>query len=408
MGLLGNVVPDFLPEPSEENTWTAGHIALRLPFFSSAETCDGAHARFTQNPNLTAAAVVDPDGHVVGIVNRLKFFAHYAQRYVPELYGRRSVLALSNRAPLRVDAKMPVGDLAAMITFDHPEALRECFVVTENGTYYGIGTGEALMRSKVSLLTMREKQLHQALAAAQEACLAKSTFLALMSHELRTPLNAIIGFSEILSHELFGPVGVPRYKEYATDIHSAGRHLLSLINDILDLSKAEAQRLDLSPEPVSLPDFCSHCLLFVSERAREHTIALKCVVPPDLPQLNADPLRLKQIVLNLLSNAVKFTPSGGSVTLEATVRPDGGICLCVRDTGIGMAAKDIPLALEPFRQVDSPMSRREEGTGLGLSLVKTLTELHGGNLEIDSAINAGTTVRVIFPAERSLRKVSAA
>lgn len=402
MSSIGDAVPDYLPLPAADDEWRAGHLALAMPAFPVSMNCAEAYERFRLAPDLAAVAVVDDGQHVVGLVNRLKFLAHYAQRYVPELYGRRSILQLSNRDPFLVDEDTPITELATMITFDHPEALRECFVVTRGGRYLGIGTSEALVRAKVSLLMVREKQLHKALVAAQDAYRSKSAFLALMSHELRTPLNAIIGFSEVLSCELFGPLGSTRYTGYAKDIHDAGKHLLNLINDILDLSKAEAGRLELGCEIFALPDFLDDCLRFVSGRAQSSHLSLDYTVPAGFPQIDADRLRLKQILLNLLSNAVKFTLPGGSIRVDVRLAADGGIIIAVADTGIGMAPEAIPQALEPFRQIASPLSRKVEGTGLGLSLVKTLTELHGGRLVIQSALDVGTTVELHFPPSRTV------
>lgn len=408
MSSIGDAVPDYLPEVTVDDEWRAGHLALAMPAFPDSMTCAEAYERFRLTPEQPAAAVVDCDNHVTGLVNRLKFLAHYAQRYVPELYGRRSVLQLSNQKPFVVDEDTPITDLATEITFDHPEALRECFVVTRGGRYLGIGTSEALVRSKVSLLTIREKQLRKALMAAQEAYRSKSAFLALMSHELRTPLNAIIGFSEILSRELFGPLGGARYTEYAGDIHDAGSHLLSLINDILDLSKADAGKMELMSEVVSLPAFFDDCLRFIAGRARNSNLSVSRSVPAVFPALEADRLRLKQILLNLLSNAVKFTLPGGRIAVTARQGSEGGIVISVSDTGIGMAPDAIPKALEPFRQIASPLSRKVEGTGLGLSLVKTMVELHGGRIAIQSAVNVGTTVELYFPPARTVPECAGA
>ena len=190
----------------------------------------------------------------------------------------------------------------------------------------------------------------------------------------------------------------------AHDIHSAGQHLLKLIDDILDLSKAEAGKLDLHEEIISLPEHFQDCIRLMKCRAGEKNIALNVFVQPELPRLSADRLRLKQILLNLLSNAVKFTMSGGKVTVSAKKAHDGGIVLCVEDNGIGMAPDAIPLALEPFRQIDSPLCRNSEGTGLGLSLVKTMVELHGGRLSICSAENEGTAVKICFPSHRNVAR----
>jgi two-component system, cell cycle sensor histidine kinase PleC len=399
MSSFGKTVHQFAMAAGGDIAWKAGALADALPSFAPGTTCAAAFERLHEQGSQLAAAVVDEDGRVIGIVNRLRFLARYAQRYVPEIYGKRSIMKLANCQPLIVDEEMPVEELGAKIMLDRPDALRECFVVTQEGRYLGIGTCEALVRAKVSLLTAREKQLHAALVAAESADRTKSNFLALMSHELRTPLNAIIGFSEIIKGEYFGTHSVPRYGEYAEDIYGAGRHLLALINDILDLSKSEAGKMELRLEPVDLEVLFRDCVRLMRERAGEGKVALSVAVPDGLPALEADSLRLKQILLNLLSNAVKFTPEGGKVELAAEQEADGAIAVRVSDTGIGMAPEMIPIALEPFRQIASPLSRNVEGTGLGLSLVKALTELHGGTIEIDSAPSAGTTVWLRFPPQ---------
>jgi signal transduction histidine kinase len=221
-----------------------------------------------------------------------------------------------------------------------------------------------------------------------------------MSHELRTPLNAIIGFSEIIEKEMFGPIGSPRYTEYANDIHESGTHLLNLINDILDVSKAEAGKIELQESQILLADLVDASLRLILPRARESAVALTEPHVDHLPPVRADERRLKQVLINLLSNAVKFTPSGGRVSLEARLEPGRGLAIRVRDTGIGMAPEDIPRALEPFGQIDSRLARKYEGTGLGLPLSKALVELHGGKLEIESEQGMGTTVTVLLPPER--------
>jgi two-component system cell cycle sensor histidine kinase PleC len=380
--------------------WTAGKLAMDAPTLSPTVTCGEAFDWFTSQPDIPAAAVVDETGTVHGLVNRLRFLSRYARRYHPELYSDRSVLHLGNSAPLVVDERTKIIDLSAQMVIDRPDALAECFVVTRGGFYLGLGTGEALMRGKLALLQAREAELTRALSAETQANQAKSSFLSLMSHELRTPLNAIIGFSEVLSTEIFGPLGSERYRSYAGDIHGAGRHLLALINDILDLSKMEAGKLDVHAEPVAVAGLIADCLKFVADRAAHQRIALRARCADDLPFLSVDALRTKQMLLNLLSNAVKFTGAGGRIEVGAVVAASGEMVLSVTDNGVGMAAEMIPLALEPFRQVDSSLARKFEGTGLGLPLVKSLVEQHGGRLELESALHKGTTARLVFPRER--------
>ena len=241
-------------------------------------------------------------------------------------------------------------------------------------------------------------KLERAKTAAEAQNQQKSMFLANVSHELRTPLNAIIGFSEIIRDEVMGPVGHPQYKEYITDINSSGVHLLSLINDILDYSKADARKLDVEKVDVDLSKIAHSCIRLVEPRAKEAHVNLIENLPQNHVVLSADPKRMKQVILNLLSNAVKFTPEEGKVTLTITEDAmNGNVIINVVDTGIGIAAKDISKAMAPFGQIDSSISRRYEGTGLGLPLTKKLTELMGGNFDIKSEVGLGTTVELVFP-----------
>ncbi len=228
---------------------------------------------------------------------------------------------------------------------------------------------------------------------------AKSQFLANMSHELRTPLNAIIGFSEIMKEETLGPIGSARYQSYASDIFQSGTHLLSLINDVLDTSKFDSGHLELQEENVDIGALTDLCAALMETQAAKARVAIVKDVEPDLPLLVADPRRLRQILFNLMSNAVKFTQEGGKVRVCARATPQGFI-LQVADNGIGMAAEDLPTALEPFRQIDSTLSRKHSGTGLGLPLAKHLAELHGADFAIHTAPGAGTSVTITFPASR--------
>ena len=387
---------------------TAGMLAARTPALSERTTCGEVFDWFIAHPAVPAAAVLHSQtGTVLGLINRFIFFASYARQYVPELFSRKSILKLANTAPLVVDAEVRLGDLGATLLVENPEALIECFVVTRRGRYLGVGTGEALLQGKVKLLQAREEELSRALKAETRANTAKSDFLALMSHELRTPLNAIIGFSEILGTEMLGPIGHPRYREYANDVHGAGRHLLALINDILDLSKAAAGKFELACEEIVPADIVAECLRLTRGKAHEGGLRLTSELAPGLPNLMVDRLRLKQALLNLCSNAIKFTPPGGAVHVTADQMDGGSFMLAVRDTGIGMTPEQIPVALEPFRQVASPFARNAEGTGLGLALVKSLIECHDGRLEVESMLHKGTTVRLVLPAARTVRRRTA-
>ncbi len=247
--------------------------------------------------------------------------------------------------------------------------------------------------------------LHQTALLAEDANTAKSKFLAIVSHELRTPLNAVIGFSEIMHLQTFGKIGDPHYLEYAGHINKAGRHLLAIINDILDASKIEAGALELEDETFDAAAAIEDTLSFVADRAEAAGVAVAVACAADLPMLRADRRRVTQILLNLLSNAVKFTPQGGRVEIGAVMDDSGGIILSVADTGIGIAAQDIALVLSPFGQVASAQSRQHAGTGLGLPLAKALIELHGGQFSLESAPGVGTAVRCRFPASRSVPRV---
>ena len=218
-----------------------------------------------------------------------------------------------------------------------------------------------------------------------------------MSHELRTPLNAILGFSEIMMIETFGPLGSPNYRDYTRDIYDSGMHLLHVINDVLDLSKVEAGRHDLSRTDIDIEDTVEAALRFFRERSRKAGLSVVAEIEPGLPPLFADERVLRQCILNLVSNAIKFTPSGGTVTVSVLGEPGGWTAFAVADNGIGIAEADIPRVLTPFSQADNAYVRKQEGTGLGLPLVKSFAELHGGTFSITSALGVGTTVTVRFP-----------
>ncbi|MGH6975408.1 MAG: PAS-domain containing protein, partial [Stellaceae bacterium] len=255
-----------------------------------------------------------------------------------------------------------------------------------------------------------ERQAAELVATARSlhaANAAKSMFLANMSHELRTPLNAILGFSEAMRDAMLGPLD-SRYRGYAKDIHLSGAYLLRLINDILDTSKIDAGQMHLEQDRIGLAALIAECERLVLERARAAGVALVCAIGRSFPPIAGDRLRLKQALLNLLVNAVKFTPAGGTVRVSASAAKPHGIDIAIVDTGIGMEPASIARALEPFQQLESHLTRRHEGTGLGLPLAKSLIELHGGRLTIESAAGKGTTARIWLPPERLLYETSIA
>ena len=235
---------------------------------------------------------------------------------------------------------------------------------------------------------------------AEEANLAKSRFLATMSHELRTPLNAILGFSEIMRDEAFGPHANPTYKEYANDIHESGQHLLTLIDEILDISRIEAGRYELNETPVSLTEIAEECHRLMRVRADNKGLKITQAFEEDLPKAWADERALRQVCLNLLSNAIKFTPSNGTVTLKVARTKAGGLALTVKDTGPGIPDDEIPRVLRSFGQGSLAHQTAEGGTGLGLPITKGLIELHGGSFELKSKLRYGTEVTVSLPPSR--------
>jgi signal transduction histidine kinase len=258
------------------------------------------------------------------------------------------------------------------------------------------------VETDITELMQHEAALRRARDEAEGANRAKSEFLAMMSHELRTPLNAIIGFSEVMHDGLFGPLPA-RYLEYLKDINDSGQHLLQIISDILDMSKLDAGKATLSETVCDVPLIIKRCQRLMAHRAESGRVLIEAQLPPELPLLWADELKLRQIILNLMSNAVKFTRPGGRVAVAAyDLGPgdDGGVVVEIADNGIGMAAESIPLALSPFRQIDNRLDRKYEGTGLGLPLTKGLVELHGGALDITSQVDLGTTVTIRLPAAR--------
>ncbi|HMH64816.1 MAG TPA: amino acid permease [Rhizomicrobium sp.] len=263
------------------------------------------------------------------------------------------------------------------------------------------------LRGARSELIESNLQLNRAKEAAEAANSAKSSFLAGMSHELRTPLNAILGFSEIISMQALGPVGTPAYGEYAEHIHRSGRHLLAIINEVLDMAKISSGEFVLRDNQIDVGALVGECLIFVQHQADPKGIVLESRIGEDVGPLYADETRVRQVLINLLSNAVKFTPGEGKVGIAASIHADGSLAFTVSDTGIGMTQEQVATARQPFRQIDSSLARKYEGTGLGLPLAEGLMRLHGGTLQITSEINVGTTVVVTFPAGRMRLHVSA-
>ncbi|MBT3306436.1 MAG: response regulator [Alphaproteobacteria bacterium] len=248
----------------------------------------------------------------------------------------------------------------------------------------------------------RTRDLKQAMERAEAADRAKGEILANMSHELRTPLNAVIGFSEMVKNETFGPLGNDTYKEYASVIHDAGNHLLRLVSDILDVSSIETGNAQMNEEPVDVSSEILSCIKMVLGRAQDGEVELDAQLPDALAKLNADRIRLKQILINLLDNAIKFNRPGGHVTASADLDDQDRMVISVSDDGIGIAPDDVELVMTKFGQVESAFSRERGGTGLGLNLVQSYAGLHGATVDLNSTPDQGTTVTVTFPTERTV------
>ncbi|MBX3503897.1 MAG: HAMP domain-containing histidine kinase [Parvibaculum sp.] len=297
---------------------------------------------------------------------------------------------------------------AAMVT-ENTKLLEHFAVMSLQALLIGVLAIELRLRSSRRLIRMRaeaidrERKLEQALAktklhaSVERENKAKTEFLANMSHELRTPLNAILGFSEAMQQNLFGPLGNKKYESYAHDIHHAGTHLLSLVNDILDLSRIELEGLKIIPQPVDFARVCNNCIAIVRGRAERGQVKLSLDAVPPFPKIEADERRLKQVVINLLNNAVKFTPPGGKVTLELLHGEKGGAVIRIRDTGIGMNEEQLENALRPFWQADAGLDRSFEGAGLGLALVTELVSLMEGEFRLESEPGKGTVATVLLP-----------
>ncbi|GLR81707.1 ATP-binding protein [Azospirillum oryzae] len=380
----------------DEPAFTAAGLAVPVPPLTLDQGCAAALARFRRQPELAALPVVDGDGRVAGLLER--------GRLPPAGGGEGGCMPLVSDAmdphPLLIEGATPLAEIGRQLARLKPAALVTGFLVMERGRYLGVGTVTVLMARSAEQTELRARQLEEARRQAEQAIRAKTAFLANMSHEIRTPLTAMMGFAELLEQEVLGPHAIPLYREYARDIAESGRHLMELINDLLDLSKADADRLELVDGTVDVVRVAIGTARLLAERASRHGVSIATEVPLDLPPLRADERKLRQMLLNLLSNAVKFTPTNGVVTLGARMAADGALWLSVRDTGIGMTGEELGKALEPWGQVDSALARSQIGTGLGLPLTKRLIELHGGRLDVVSRRDEGTTMALVFPPQR--------
>ena len=377
--------------------YTARDVSLPAPSISPDLTGGEVLDLFSAHPSLPIFAVVEPNGNLIGVVERDRLLFQFSQPLWYDVYNRRPIAPLINTRPLSVDAATTIDRLKAMIAFDHPEAIGTGFVITENGRYAAIGTMMLLLERTVEQAHLHAAELEAARGRAASASKAKSQFLATMSHELRTPLNAIIGFSELLLMD--ASIGrIPaRLDEYLGDIRSSGQHLLSLINDILDYSKLEADHVEITQEPIALTGLLQAAMRIATGQAAKAGITIVLAAIPSV-MLNGDERRLRQVLINLLSNAIKFSPADSTIDVSAELDLTGQLTICVTDQGIGIAPEDLERIFMPFVQVSNTLNRSTTGTGLGLSLSRLLVERHGGRLELDSAPGRGTRAMIILPA----------
>ncbi|MDA5194502.1 sensor histidine kinase [Govanella unica] len=371
-------------------------LALPIDPTTDSTQCHDLYERFSADPDLLAIPVL-AGRSPVGLVNREDFMVALANKYGRALYEGKPVSVLMDARPLIVEGYNSLDFVSQYVASERPSALLKGFIITLEGAYIGVVSGLSLVQATTERLRRQTIELEEARAAAEDASRAKSTFLATVSHELRTPLNAIIGFATFMLSEPYGPVQPDRYGGYVKDIATSGEHLLRLINDILDMSRIEAGRLELRCslfDPIEVVVASLRMLRPQIDKAG-HNVTLD--LDDKLGEIRGDDRALKQIFVNLLANAIKFTPPGGRISVHATAEGPDHIRFDVRDSGIGMAADQITTALKPFGQIDSSLSRQHAGTGLGLPLVLAFVEAHGGNLQIDSKPSEGTRISVILP-----------
>ena len=394
-GLIMRVHPDeievLISSHTDGNPYTPGD-SERLKKELYCETVIDSQCELSV-PN----ALIDPDwNHNPDIkLNMISYFGLPLTWPDGEPFG--TICVLDNKENhLNEQYKKLVGQFAALINADLQILSQMAALDAERGNL------EQRVQEKTHDL---RREVAERAAAEKRANLAnesKSQFLAVVSHELRTPLNAIIGFATMIKGEMFGKISDSKYIDYAADIHYAGEHLLKLINDILDVSSIEADAVTLHEENVDLVEIITKCESMLMGRAKQDDVILIRTLPNNLPHLHGDGRRISQIYLNLLTNAIKFTPQGGEVTTSVRMRKNGSLVLSVKDTGIGIAEENMARVLEPFSQVEDSYTREQEGTGLGLVLVNSLAQLHGGKMNIRSSLGKGTEVQVTFPRARVL------
>tara|TARA_R110002096_G_scaffold386545_3_gene580657 strand:+ start:285 stop:1460 length:1176 start_codon:yes stop_codon:yes gene_type:complete len=366
---------------------------------SPIELCGKVYERFTSDIDLAAIAVVQK-GRPLGLLKRIDFLTKLADRFGRPLYEAKPVTELMDASPVVIEETASVDRLNALLVDDNGGALQHGFIVTERGFYKGIGTAATLLRANMARAEQRMAALEVAQVEAEAASRAKTQFLANMSHELRTPLNAIIGFSDFVISEAERGREVKDFSGYMLDIRSSGRHLLSVINSILDMSKIEAGAFVLNEDYYNSQELADQVIAVMEGMALVKGVSLRAVGFEGDLELYVDIRVMKQAIMNLVSNAIKFSPDQSSVLLEMYQLPSGAIEICVCDNGPGMDQESLQHVLEPFVQAEAGYDKRFEGSGLGLPLVKAFVEAHEGHFTLESTQGVGTRARIRLPAKR--------
>jgi two-component system, cell cycle sensor histidine kinase PleC len=394
------------PDRSEDadSQWTVERLINPVAPIRSTAPCWEAVRMLTRLDGRLGLPVVD-GGQPLALLSRREVLTSYANPLVQAVFERRPVQRFldsinAHATPLIVEATLSLDALKELITTKFPNAVVDGFLIVRDGAYAGVASGADVLGSALERARAQMRALDIAREDALRASRAKSSFLANMSHELRTPLNAIIGFSELLEKHYAGGLN-DRQGEYVGDIRRAGHHLLALINDILDLSKAEAGKLQLVEEEFDLNAILASAARMVEPRVRSQNLTLTHRPASQSIRIFADAQKVTQVAINLLSNAVKFTPAGGHIEISSGLDDRRCPIFSVSDTGIGIGADEIESVLQPFERGRKPAANAQEGTGIGLPIAKSFVELHGGALTLESAPCVGTTVTVRFPTARS-------
>ncbi|WP_020399403.1 sensor histidine kinase [Kordiimonas gwangyangensis] len=369
-------------------------------------TCGEVYERFHTDPDLVAIPVVTGD-KPVGLLKRIDFLIRLADRYGRPLYENRPVAQIMDANPLIIENNVALDQLNRALVGENKDSLQAGFIVVEDGVYVGIGTAYTLLKVNMERAERRMKDLEVARMEAEAATRARTQFLANMSHELRTPLNAIIGFAEFIMSEDVRGRDIRDHRGYISDIRDSGKHLLSMINSILDLSKLEASAFVLREDYESPREITGQVVRMMEGMAKARGIVIEHKSGGHHFDLHADIQVVKQVLINLISNAIKFSPNGSVVRVYDRLNRDGCIEFQIADSGPGMTPDVMKRVMQPFVQADTGLARKHDGTGLGLPLVKAFMDAHGGAFTLTSTVGVGTTAQVVFPAGRAIEHQTA-